>query len=69
MGFDEEWGRLRAEVGQRAAAFGVSAPPPAVTPDPVAVAREAARERLADFRSSTVLVPLDERGGLWTADL
>ncbi|MET9803687.1 hypothetical protein [Streptomyces sp. NPDC006368] len=31
-------------------------------------AREAALERLADFRSSAVLVPLDDRGGLWAAE-
>ncbi|QES59002.1 hypothetical protein DEJ51_16810 [Streptomyces venezuelae] len=34
-----------------------------------AAAREAVLERLADFRSRVVLVPLDERGGLWTAEL
>ncbi|MFJ2750108.1 MULTISPECIES: SseB family protein [unclassified Streptomyces] len=60
MGFDEEWGRLRAAVD------GGGLPP---TLDPVTQAREAARERLAGFRSRTVLVPLDVRGGLWTAEL
>ncbi|MEU2431125.1 hypothetical protein ABZ611_16710 [Streptomyces sp. NPDC007861] len=35
----------------------------------VAEAREAVLERLAHFRSSAVLVPLDDGGGLWTADL
>ncbi|MEV0409958.1 SseB family protein [Streptomyces sp. NPDC050448] len=33
------------------------------------MARTAALERLADFRSRAVLVPLDEQGGLWTAQL
>lgn len=61
MGFDEEWGRLRAE-----AAAGRGDEP---APDPVALARRAAHERLADFRSGTVLVPHDEAGGLWTARL
>jgi hypothetical protein len=31
-------------------------------------AREAVLERLAHFRSTPVLVPLDATGGLWTAD-
>ncbi|MFJ5721891.1 SseB family protein [Streptomyces sp. NPDC093149] len=31
-------------------------------------AREAVRERLADFRSRVVLVPLEEQDGLWTAE-
>ncbi|MET9437994.1 hypothetical protein [Streptomyces sp. NPDC006551] len=31
-------------------------------------AREAVLERLAHFRSSAVLVPMDTAGGLWTAD-
>ncbi|MFD8895488.1 SseB family protein [Streptomyces sp. NPDC059566] len=61
MGFDEEWGRLRA------AAVSAGARPSAV--DPTAQAREAALEQLADFRSRVVLVPLDPRGGLWTAEL
>ncbi|MFI8960480.1 hypothetical protein ACIGO8_00065 [Streptomyces sp. NPDC053493] len=34
----------------------------------VAEAREAVLERLADFRSRAVLVPMDAAGGLWTAD-
>lgn len=67
MGFDEEWARLRAEAAGRAASA------PAVVPvaeaDPVAVARELTLERLADFRGRVVLVPLDNRGGLWTAEL
>ncbi|MFE5483257.1 hypothetical protein [Streptomyces sp. NPDC056527] len=33
-----------------------------------AAAREAVLERLAHFRSSAVLVPMDTAGGLWTAD-
>ncbi|MFJ8670036.1 hypothetical protein [Streptomyces sp. NPDC093600] len=33
-----------------------------------AAVREAVLERLAHFRSSAVLVPLDTAGGLWTAD-
>ncbi|MER5984734.1 SseB family protein [Streptomyces sp. NPDC001787] len=37
--------------------------------DPVRDAREAVLERLTDFRSRAVLVPRDESGGLWTADL
>ncbi|MFI5636340.1 hypothetical protein ACIA8H_02860 [Streptomyces goshikiensis] len=79
MGFDEEWGRLRAEAAERAGrasgapratgATGDPAPAVAGVPDPVPAAREAARTRLADFRSRAVLVPLDERGGLWTAAL
>ncbi|MFJ9645768.1 hypothetical protein ACWEPM_03265 [Streptomyces sp. NPDC004244] len=32
-----------------------------------AYAREGVLERLADFRSRVLLVPLDERGGLWTS--
>ncbi|MCJ0874594.1 hypothetical protein [Streptomyces sp. AP-93] len=74
MGFDEEWGRLRAEAAERAASGAamppavVTAPPP-VGADPLEEAREAAQERLADFRGRVVLVPLDEAGGLWTAQL
>ncbi|MEV0415796.1 SseB family protein [Streptomyces sp. NPDC050448] len=55
MGFDEERALLRA---------GASA-----TPDPMTEARASAAARLSKFRSSIVLVPLDERGGLWTAAL
>ncbi|MFD4135850.1 hypothetical protein [Streptomyces goshikiensis] len=73
MGFDEEWGRLRAEAAERASqasgAAGDPAPAVAAATDPVLMARDAARSRLADFRSRAVLVPLDERGGLWTAAL
>ncbi|MFG2233755.1 SseB family protein [Streptomyces sp. NPDC048723] len=61
MGFDEEWGRLRAAAVQASGR-------PAVV-DPAVEAREALLERLADFRSRVVLVPLDVRGGLWTAEL
>ncbi|WP_406085566.1 hypothetical protein [Streptomyces virginiae] len=75
MGFDEEWGRLRAAATGRVDA-GVPVEPaaPAREPKPAgavdaAAAREAVLERLADFRSRAVLVPLDERGGLWTAEL
>ncbi|MFI7357302.1 hypothetical protein ACIBTP_25615 [Streptomyces avidinii] len=74
MGFDEEWGRLRAEAAERAASGAALPPavvmaPPPVEADPLEEAREAARDRLADFRSRVVLVPLDEAGGLWTAQL
>ncbi|MFJ4778708.1 hypothetical protein [Streptomyces sp. NPDC088762] len=84
MGFEEEWGRLRAEAAQRAIAapHPVKAGPVArpgaesaagaverPSAEPLAAAREAVLERLADFRSRLVLVPLDERGGLWTAEL
>ncbi|WP_030302804.1 hypothetical protein [Streptomyces katrae] len=74
MGFDEEWGRLRAEAAGRVAS-GTAMPsavvviPPPVDGDPLEEAREAARLRLADFRGRVVLVPLDEAGGLWTAQL
>ncbi|MFF2790166.1 hypothetical protein ACFVT6_26005 [Streptomyces sp. NPDC058049] len=61
VGFDEEWGRLRA------AAVDAGGRSPAM--DPVVQAREAALERLANFRSRTVLVPLDAQGGLWTTAL
>ncbi|MGO4461005.1 SseB family protein [Streptomyces sp. M-16] len=54
MGFEEEWGSLRTE---------------AAAPRPAAVARQAAWQHLADFRDRVVLVPLDERGGLWTAGM
>ncbi|MFG2877758.1 hypothetical protein ACGFYU_22635 [Streptomyces sp. NPDC048337] len=81
MGFDEEWGRLRAEAAQRAVAVphAVLAEPatePTAEPvahpsaaDPLAAARKAVLERFADFRNRLVLVPMDERGGLWTAEL
>lgn len=74
MGFDEEWGRLRAEAAERVASGAVIPPTevtalPPVEGDPLQKAREAARERLADFRGRVVLVPLDEAGGLWTAQL
>ncbi|MFD4866151.1 hypothetical protein [Streptomyces sp. NPDC058412] len=78
VGFDEEWGRLRADAVERRAGSSPSKPSgPAdvgavvgsVEADPVAEAREAVLERLADFRSRVVLVPLDARGGLWTAEL
>ncbi|MEU8459633.1 SseB family protein [Streptomyces sp. NPDC029003] len=67
MGFDEEWALLRASAAERAA----SAPhvAPAAGPDPFVAVREAAEERAAEFRDRVVLVPLDERGGLWTAGL
>ncbi|WP_189735293.1 SseB family protein [Streptomyces nojiriensis] len=61
MGFDEEWGRLRAAAGQ-------AAHRPEVV-DPAVEAHEAMLERLAEFRSRVVLVPLDVRDGLWTAEL
>ncbi|MCX5300440.1 hypothetical protein OG898_28915 [Streptomyces sp. NBC_00193] len=78
MGFDEEWAQLRAE----AAARSTSSPQAPVIVAPVRVAAvpvvetgsveetaEAGRERLTEFRAATVLVPLDQRGGLWTAEL
>ncbi|MFE2155691.1 SseB family protein [Streptomyces lavendulae] len=59
MGFEEEWSSLQAEaVASRPAAA-----------DPVVEARQAAWRQLAEFRDRVVLVPLDERGGLWTAGL
>ncbi|MCX4627717.1 SseB family protein [Streptomyces sp. NBC_01443] len=60
MGFDEEWGRLRTEAAGRAHE---------PVADPFESARAAVLERLADFRSQAALVPLDEQGGLWTAEL
>ncbi|MER5416139.1 hypothetical protein [Streptomyces virginiae] len=75
MGFDEEWGRLRAAATERVDTGTPTEPAePAREPDPAAevdveAAREAVLERLADFRSRVVLVPLDDRGGLWTAEL
>ncbi|MFB7179729.1 hypothetical protein ACFCYI_18755 [Streptomyces sp. NPDC056257] len=79
VGFDEEWGRLRADAAQRHASSRPSRPSdvaavgsveadPVAGPDPLAEAREAVLERLADFRSRVVLVPLDARDGLWTAE-
>ncbi|MFF3864107.1 hypothetical protein [Streptomyces sp. NPDC002209] len=74
MGFDEEWGRLRIEAAERMAS-GTATPstvvtaPPSVEVDPLEEAREAVRERLADFRGRVVFVPLDEAGGLWAAEL
>ncbi|MFB9591746.1 SseB family protein [Streptomyces racemochromogenes] len=59
MGFDEEWGRLRAEAAGRATA----------EQTPTAVGGPPARDRLAEFRGRVALVPHDEHGGLWTAPL
>ncbi|MER5806773.1 hypothetical protein ABT143_01020 [Streptomyces sp. NPDC002033] len=71
MGFDEEWAQLRAAAVERAASAPAIPPAEAAVPapvvDPLEEEREAVLERLADFRSRVVLVPLDERGGLWTA--
>ncbi|MEU9181534.1 hypothetical protein AB0C90_32620 [Streptomyces sp. NPDC048550] len=39
---------------------------PEAEADTVEMAREAVLERLADFRSRVLIVPLDEREGLWT---
>ncbi|MGW7327254.1 hypothetical protein ACWGIU_01200 [Streptomyces sp. NPDC054840] len=75
MDFDEEWGRLRAAATQRVDAGAPLEPTaPAREPDHAGevdaeAAREAVLERLADFRSRVVLVPLDDRAGLWTAEL
>ncbi|MFJ1744629.1 hypothetical protein ACIOJD_00065 [Streptomyces sp. NPDC088116] len=41
---------------------------PEMDAEAVEEAREAVLERLAHFRSTPVLVPLDAGGGLWTAD-
>ncbi|MFE1553400.1 SseB family protein [Streptomyces sp. NPDC058734] len=72
MGFDEEWAELRAAAAGRAAG-GTPVPPVPVAAggpaDPLGAAREAAGVRLDLFRERVVLVPLDERGGLWTAQL
>ncbi|MFE3765164.1 SseB family protein [Streptomyces sp. NPDC059104] len=59
MGFEEEWSSLQAEA---------AASRPAAA-DPVVEARQAAWRQLTEFRDRVVLVPLDERGGLWTAGL
>ncbi|MEV7442512.1 hypothetical protein AB0O22_15330 [Streptomyces sp. NPDC091204] len=74
MGFDEEWGRLRAEAAGRVASGAAMPSAVVAVPPPAEVgsfegAREAARERLADFRGRVVLVPLHEAGGLWTVEL
>ncbi|MGW6884687.1 SseB family protein [Streptomyces sp. MT206] len=74
MGFDEEWAQLRAEAAERAASAAAMPPALATAPPPAGAdafeqAREVALERLADFRGRLVLVPLDEAGGLWTAEL
>jgi hypothetical protein len=81
MNFDELWGKVRAESTDRVVSG--EAPPGArdapaaaggddlngMTEQDVETAREAVLERIAHFRSSVVLVPLDGKGGLWTADL
>ncbi|MEW2413911.1 hypothetical protein AB0953_09310 [Streptomyces sp. NPDC046866] len=58
MGFDDEWGALRAAAATR-------------TTDPVAdpyeTARTAAQQRLTDLRGSTLLIPSDPQDGAWTA--
>ncbi|MER7535317.1 SseB family protein [Streptomyces sp. NPDC097704] len=72
MGFGEEWAQLKTEAAERAASMpkvpSVARALPAAEVDPVEQAREAVLERLADFRSRVLLVPLDERDGLWTAE-
>ncbi len=70
MGFDEEWGRLRVDASRRHASSAPSdeAAGPLAADAPTA-AREAALNRLADFRSRLLLVPLDGREGLWTVEL
>ncbi|MFI9627501.1 SseB family protein [Streptomyces sp. NPDC052042] len=71
MGFEEEWAQLKAEAAERAASTPTVPPVARALPaevDPVEQVREAVLERLADFRSRVVLVPLDERDGLWTAE-
>lgn len=81
MNFDELWGRVRAESTDRVVGGGTPPGPgddaaPAgrddlngMTEQDVEAAREEIREHIAHFRSSVVLVPLDSKGGLWTADL
>jgi hypothetical protein len=68
--------RGEAPPGRRgdAGAAGQAAPPGpdvlnGMTEQAVEEAREAVLERIAHFRSSVVLVPLDSEGGLWTTDL
>lgn len=66
MGFDEEWRQLRAEAARKTTLD--AAPVPAAEP----AARNRPAEfpgRLAQFRGRMVLVPFDERGGLWTSRL
>ncbi|MFB7464042.1 hypothetical protein ACFCZ1_11185 [Streptomyces sp. NPDC056224] len=67
MGFDEEWAQLRANAVDRMAA--APAAVDTVEAGPATATRERAVARLADFRSSISLIPLDERGSLWTAQL
>ncbi|MGW1143774.1 hypothetical protein ACWD6I_01670 [Streptomyces sp. NPDC002454] len=71
MDFDEEWRQLKEAAARRTASAAEGAEPPAGTgavppPSPVAVtvdaARVAALERIAGFRRSLVLVPLDGDG-------
>ncbi|MFJ9339486.1 SseB family protein [Streptomyces sp. NPDC101733] len=69
MGFDEEWAQLRDAAVERGTARPNGPTVPQVAVDPAESARTAARERLAEFRDRVVLVPLDERDGLWTSEL
>ncbi|MFD5034723.1 hypothetical protein ACFWM0_30555 [Streptomyces sp. NPDC058405] len=75
MEFDEQWDHLRAESTERTVRGDTSAASGAVPAgraepemdrDAAEGAREAVLERLAHFRSTAVLVPLDVKGGLWT---
>ncbi|MFJ8078002.1 hypothetical protein ACIQ7Q_29770 [Streptomyces sp. NPDC096176] len=74
MDFDEVWGRLRGEATERVTAVGNGRPLQEAQPadtfddDAVQAAKDEVLERLAHFRSSAVLVPLDDAGGLWTVD-
>ncbi|MCP3819603.1 hypothetical protein NLX86_16290 [Streptomyces sp. A3M-1-3] len=63
--FTNEWSVVRAEATRRTA---VGALPPGGHDSLVEAAREAAHERIAEFRSATVAVPLDERGSPWSAE-
>ncbi|GGT65909.1 hypothetical protein [Streptomyces purpureus] len=84
MNFDELWGEVRGASTERVLKGAVDAPrggaPAAddrgaasaeaeMDESAIAAARESVLERLADFRSRAVLVPMDSAGGLWTADL
>ncbi|MFH7599671.1 SseB family protein [Streptomyces racemochromogenes] len=62
MGFDEEWRQLREGAAEAAGPTAA-----AEAPERNRVAEFAGR--LAEFRERPVLVPFDERGGLWTSRL
>lgn len=62
MGFDEEWRRHRAEAAAR-----IDAEPATVPEEPERNRVAEFPGRLAGFQRRVVLVPFDERGGLWTS--